>query len=61
MDFKSFEQWSAEGESTAQGRALARAKNLLESYEEPKLDEAKHEALREFVAKRERELPDTVT
>jgi trimethylamine--corrinoid protein Co-methyltransferase len=61
MDFNSFEQWSAEGESTAEGRALARAKSLLECYEEPKLDEANHEALREFVAKRERELPDNVT
>jgi len=61
MDFNNFEQWSAEGAKDAETRALAKAKSLLDTYEEPKLDEGKHEALREFVAKREKELPEGVS
>ena len=36
---------------------LERAKDLLKSYEEPKLDQAVHEALLDFIARREREIP----
>ncbi len=61
MDFNNFEAWSAEGAKDAEQRALAKAKSLLDTYEEPKLDEGKHEALKAFIAKRERELPDDVT
>ena len=61
MDFNNFEQWSAAGAQDAETRALAKAKSLLETYEEPKLDEGKHEALKEFMAKRELELPDGVS
>ena len=61
MDFNNFEQWSADGAKDAATRALAKARSLLDTYEEPKLDEGQHEALREFIAKRERELPDDVS
>ena len=61
MDFNNFEQWSAAGAQDAETRALAKAKAMLETYEEPKLDEGKHEALRAFMAKREQELPDNVS
>ena len=61
MDFNNFEQWSAEGAKDAATRALAKAKSLLDTYEEPKLDDGKHEALKDFIARRERELPDNVT
>ena len=61
MDFNNFEQWSADGAKDAATRALAKARSLLDTYEEPKLDEGKHEALKEFIAKRERELPDNVS
>lgn len=60
MDFSSYQQWSAEGSKDAETRALEKVKSMLEEYQEPRLDEGKHEALREFIAKRERELPDTV-
>jgi trimethylamine--corrinoid protein Co-methyltransferase len=61
MDFSSFEQWSAEGSKDAATRALERARGLLTAYEEPKLDEGKREALEEFVARREREIPATLS
>jgi trimethylamine---corrinoid protein Co-methyltransferase len=61
MDFNNYEQWAAEGAKDAEARATAKAKSLLATYEEPKLDEGKHEALREFMTRRERELPDNVS
>jgi len=60
MDFSSYEQWAAEGSRDAATRALDKAKATLAAYEEPKLDEGRHEALRDFIARRERELPDSV-
>jgi trimethylamine--corrinoid protein Co-methyltransferase len=36
---------------------LSYARQLLADYEEPKLDSAIDEALREFIARREREIP----
>ena len=61
MDFNSFEQWSAEGSLDAEARGRNKARAMLEAYEEPKLDEGVHEALRDFIARRERELPDAVS
>lgn len=61
MDFNNFEQWAAGGAQDAAARALAKARTLLDTYEEPKLDEGIHEALKEFVTRRERELPDHVS
>ena len=57
FDNNSIEQWQAEGGVEITGRALERAKDLLKSYEEPKLDQAVHEALLDFIARREREIP----
>ena len=34
---------------------------MLAAYEEPKLDEGIAEGLRDFIARREEELPDTVS
>ncbi len=61
MNFDSFEQWEADGARDANARALARARQMLLEYEAPPLDEAVDDALRDFVARRERELPDLVT
>jgi trimethylamine--corrinoid protein Co-methyltransferase len=36
---------------------LTRAKQLLADYEEPKLDEGVNEALLDYIARREREIP----
>ena len=60
MDFNSFEQWSAEGGKDHDLRGREKARAMLASYEEPKLDEAVDEALRDFIARRESELPNSV-
>ncbi|MEM1100205.1 MAG: trimethylamine methyltransferase family protein, partial [Pseudomonadota bacterium] len=57
FDNNSIEQWQAEGAVEITERALRRAKTLLDEYEEPKLDVATDEALRDFIARREREIP----
>ncbi len=61
MDFNSFEQWSAEGAKDHDTRGREKAAAMLASYEEPKLEQGVAEALRGFIAKRERELPNTVS
>lgn len=60
MDFNSFEQWSAEGAKDHDQRGREKASAMLAQYEEPKLDEAVDEALRDFIARRESELPNSV-
>jgi trimethylamine---corrinoid protein Co-methyltransferase len=61
MDFNSFEQWSAEGARDHDARGRDKARAMLAGYEEPRLDEGVAEALRDYVAKRERELPGGVS
>jgi trimethylamine--corrinoid protein Co-methyltransferase len=60
MDFNSFEQWNAEGARDHDRRGLEKARNMLLDYQEPKLGESVAEALNDFVARREKGLPDTV-
>ena len=57
FDNNSIEQWQAEGGIDTTQRALAHARQLLKDYEEPKLDPAKDEALRDYIARRERQIP----
>ncbi|MCI5075080.1 trimethylamine methyltransferase family protein [Oricola sp.] len=57
FDNNSVEQWIAEGSQEITERALKHARRLLEVYEEPKLDDAVDEALRDYIARREREIP----
>ncbi|MCB4380026.1 trimethylamine methyltransferase family protein, partial [Synechococcus sp. MU1644] len=57
FDNNSIEQWQAEGSKEITERALAHAVNLLATYEEPRLDEAMDEALHDYIARREREIP----
>ncbi|MEO0624805.1 MAG: trimethylamine methyltransferase family protein [Pseudomonadota bacterium] len=57
FDNNSIEQWQAEGALDVTARALRHARALLADYEEPKLDPAKDEALRDYIARREREIP----
>jgi trimethylamine--corrinoid protein Co-methyltransferase len=57
FDNNSIEQWIADGSKEITARALDYARKLLADYEEPKLDEAKDEALRDYIARREREIP----
>ena len=57
FDNNSIEQWAAEGSVEITERALAYAKKLLDAYEEPALDVAVNEALLDYIARREREIP----
>ncbi|MEW9920155.1 trimethylamine methyltransferase family protein [Marimonas sp. MJW-29] len=57
FDNNSIEQWQAEGSTEITARALVYARKLLSDYEEPKLDPAKDEELRAFIAKRETDIP----
>ena len=57
FDNNSIEQWTAEGSVEITERALKRAHELLGAYQEPKLDIAVDEALRDYIARREREIP----
>ncbi len=57
FDNNSIEQWQAEGAVEVGERALAYTRDLLGSYQEPKLDEAVNEALLDYIARREGEIP----
>ena len=57
-DSNSYEQWHAEGGLDAAQRANREWKRLLETYQDPGLDPAIDEALREFIAKRKASQPD---
>ena len=57
FDNNSIEQWQAEGAIEINERALKKAGVMLNEYEEPKLDEGVNEALLEYIARREREIP----
>lgn len=58
FDNNSFDQWQAEGSVDITERALVRARKLLREYQEPKLDVATDEALLDYIARREREIPE---
>jgi len=57
FDNNSIEQWQAEGGIEITERALRQARKLLDAYEEPALDPGIDEALRDYIARREREIP----
>jgi trimethylamine---corrinoid protein Co-methyltransferase len=61
MDFNSFEQWKAEGAKDHDTRGREKARNMLADYQEPKLDEGIAEGLKDFIARREQNLPDGVS
>ena len=57
FDNNSIEQWAAEGGIEITERSLNKARALLKAYEEPSLDPGIDEALRDYIARREREIP----
>ncbi len=57
FDNNSYEQWMAEGSQDVTARALQTAKSLLRSYEAPPLDPGIDEALCDYIARRETEIP----
>ena len=61
MNSDNYEQWLADGSLSAEDRAAARCRELLEEHEEPALPDDIRAELDEFVARRDAELPDLVT
>lgn len=61
FDNNSFEQWEIDGARDLTQRALEMARTQLAQCEQPTLDESVDEALREFIARREREIPAGVS
>ena len=57
FDNNSIEQWVADGSKEITARALEHARKLLAEYQEPRLDPARNEALLDYIARREREIP----
>jgi trimethylamine--corrinoid protein Co-methyltransferase len=57
LDNSSIEQWTAEGSKEITERALIHARKLLADYQEPALDPGANEALLDYIARREREIP----
>jgi trimethylamine--corrinoid protein Co-methyltransferase len=58
-DWSNYETWVDNGRLDAQQRANTIWKRLLEEYEQPPLDPAVDEALKEYVAKRKVEIGDS--
>lgn len=58
-DNNSFEQWEQDGSMDIVQRANRFWKHELERYEAPPMDEAIDKALKDFIAKRKSELPNT--
>ena len=55
-DWRNFKAWEEDGARTATQRAHELARRLLDNYQTPPMDEAVDEALKEFMARRKREL-----
>ena len=56
FDNTAYEQWVADGAKDITARALERARQMLKDYEAPALDPARDEELRDYIARREREI-----
>jgi trimethylamine--corrinoid protein Co-methyltransferase len=59
-DYSSYEQWSLEGKLTAEQRANRVWKKMLAEYQDPGLDQARDEALLDFMSRRRAVLTDSV-
>ncbi|MEM6665361.1 MAG: trimethylamine methyltransferase family protein [Pseudomonadota bacterium] len=57
FDNNAYEQWIADGSNDTTARALSKARQMLDAYEMPPMDEARDEALRDYIARRSREIP----
>ena len=61
FDNNNYEQWKVEGEKEITERALEYCRAQLRGYEQPALDAGVDEALRDYIARREKEIhPDEV-
>jgi len=57
-DNNSFEQWTTDGEQDSAQRANGLLKQHLENYQQPPLDPAINEELKDYIARRKAEKPD---
>jgi trimethylamine--corrinoid protein Co-methyltransferase len=57
LDNNSIEQWQAEGSVEITERALRRARAMLNDYAAPPMDAGTADALTDYIARREREIP----
>ena len=57
-DWRNYENWQEAGAKTATERANVVWKQMLEAYEEPPMDEAVDEALKDYMTRRKLELKD---
>jgi trimethylamine--corrinoid protein Co-methyltransferase len=57
FDNSAIGQWEAEGALDTNARALDYARKLLAAYDAPPLDPGVDEALKDYIARREREIP----
>lgn len=57
FDNNSIEQWQADGGVEINERALGTVRAMLGEYQEPKLDAGVNEALLDYIARREKEIP----
>jgi len=58
FDYKPFETWEEEGARDTQALASDRVAKLLARYEAPPLDEGIRDSLRDYVERRQAEMPD---
>lgn len=57
-DSENVESWEEGGSKDMRQRAFERWTDMLKRYEPPELDEAKDEALRDYIARRKSEIPE---
>ena len=61
LDYKPFEQWESEGGKDAMQLANARMKQMLNDYQQPVMDPAIDEALKDYIARKKASMPDSFT
>ncbi|MCP3972306.1 MAG: trimethylamine methyltransferase family protein [Rhodobacteraceae bacterium] len=59
FDYKPFETWDEEGARDTKMLAAERVGKLLNEYQQPMLDPGRAEALRDYVARKKAEIPDS--
>ena len=60
MDSDGYEQWLAAGAEDTEARGTKKASQMLADYVEPELPDDVDEALRDFIERRVREIPETL-
>jgi trimethylamine--corrinoid protein Co-methyltransferase len=58
FDFKPYETWSEEGARDTMALATERVQRLIDTYQQPPLDQGVHEALTDYVARKKASMPD---